>query len=79
MEMKDEKERKELLERGREIWRRWRIGVEEDLMFDEERRIRWRMMERVRMKRGKGRHAVVSGERMCVEVRNGYGRKAKER
>lgn len=68
VKMEDEKERKELLEMGREIWKRWRIGVEKDLTL-EERRIRWGMMEKARSERVKGRHAVVSGKRMWMEGR----------
>lgn len=33
----------------------------------EERRIRWRMMERARVEKVKGRHALVSGRRMWIE------------
>lgn len=63
MEMENEEDRKELLEMGRVLWRRWKIGVEEDLTL-EERRIRWRM-ERARIERV--RHAVVSGRRMWIK------------
>lgn len=64
VEMEEEEDKKELLGKGGKIWRRWRIGIEEDLTL-EEKRIRWRMMERVRRGRVRGRH-VIKGKRIWL-------------
>lgn len=41
-----------MLEKGREIRRMWKIGVDEDLSM-EERKIRWRLVEKNKDRRGK--------------------------
>lgn len=45
--------RKELLKKVWEIRRNWEIGVDEDLIM-EERKVRWKLVEKARMERVKG-------------------------
>ncbi|EFN60625.1 hypothetical protein EAG_01009 [Camponotus floridanus] len=58
--MEKSKNREELLERGGEISRNWGTGMDEDLAM-EERKIRWRLVERAREERAKGN--AVMGRR----------------
>ncbi|EFN62020.1 hypothetical protein EAG_08491 [Camponotus floridanus] len=57
--------RKELLEKGWEIRKNWGVGVDEDLTM-EERQVRWKLVERVRMERAKGRVVVTTNRRVWV-------------
>lgn len=56
-------DKKEVLERGEEIGRRWGVGVDEDLSM-EERRLRWKMVEAARKERAKGKRAVVTNREL---------------
>lgn len=68
VEIENERDREELLEMGRMIWRRWGVGVEEDLTL-EERRIRWKISERARRERMKGREVDLRGRKLWVDGR----------
>lgn len=63
VEMEDKKDKRELLENGRMMWRRWEVGVDEDLTR-EERKIRWLMLERARKERKRGKEVMVRGRRI---------------
>jgi len=64
--MKKLEEKKELLERGWEIRRNWGVGVDEDLTL-EERKVRWKMVERARTERARGRVVVVTNRRLWID------------
>lgn len=66
VEMEDKKDERELLENGRMMWRRWEVGVDEDLTR-EQRRIRWLMLERARKERGRGKEVMVRGRRIWIK------------
>lgn len=66
VEMEDKKDERELLENGRMMWRRWEVGVDEDLTR-EEGRIRWLMLERARKERGRGKEVMVCGRRIWIK------------
>lgn len=57
-----------MLEKGEEIGRRWRVGVDEDLTMEERKR-RWRMAEMARRERAKGKKVEVSNRELRVEGR----------
>lgn len=59
------KDRIELLEKGWEIRRNWGVGIDEDLTM-EERRVRWRLIERARLERAKGNVVVTINRRIWV-------------
>lgn len=71
----------ELLEKGWEIRRNWSVGIDEDLTM-EERRVRWKLVERTRKERAKGKTVVTTNRRIWVDgkawewdnERNGWGR-----
>lgn len=57
-----------MLEKGEEIGRRWRVGVDEDLTMEERKR-KWRMVEMARRERAKGKKVEVSNRELRVEGR----------
>lgn len=57
-----------MLEKGEEIGRQWRVGVDEDLTMEERKR-RWRMVEMARRERAKGKKVEVSNRELRVEGR----------
>lgn len=68
VEVEEEEDRETLLEKKGEIRRRWGIEVDEDLTM-EERKLRWRLMEKAREKRKKGRSTLVDNSRLWVDRR----------
>jgi len=60
-------DKKELLERGWEIRRNWG-GVDEDLTM-EERRVRWKLVERARAERARGGVVVTTNRRIWIDGR----------
>ena len=66
MDKKEDKE--ELLERSGMAWKKWGVGIDEDLTL-EERKMRWRLLERARAERAKGRAVVVTSRKLMVEGR----------
>ncbi|KMQ91715.1 hypothetical protein RF55_8377 [Lasius niger] len=64
MEMEEDKE--ELLEKSGEIRRKWEIIVDEDLTWDE-RRLKWRIAEKARVERRRGRKVVNDNRRIWIE------------
>jgi len=61
-----ERDRDEILERREEIWGRWRMEVDEDLTA-EERKMKWRIKERARLEKAKGRKVHFDSRRLWVE------------
>lgn len=57
-----------MLEKGEEIGRRWRVGVDEDLTMEERKR-RWRKVEMAKRERAKGKKVEVSNRELRVEGR----------
>lgn len=68
MQMEKVKDKKEVLEKGTEIGRLWRVGVDEDLSM-EERRKRWKMVEAARREKARGRRVEMNNREMWVEGR----------
>ena len=66
IEVKEEEDREELLEKKNEVRRRWGIGVDEDLTM-EERKLRWRLVEKAKEERSKGRSTLVDNRRLWVD------------
>ncbi|EZA49325.1 hypothetical protein X777_12355 [Ooceraea biroi] len=66
VEMMKRGDRRKLLEKKGEAWRRWRIGLDEDLTM-EERRVRWRLMERAKMERDRGKEVKVENRKITIE------------
>ncbi|XP_024882798.1 golgin subfamily A member 6-like protein 22 [Temnothorax curvispinosus] len=78
VEMEDEKERAELLEKYWEFRQRWGIGVDEDLTM-EERRMKWRIMEKARVEKEKGRGVRTDNRRIWVEGKEIFWNEEKEK
>lgn len=70
-----ELEKKEdVLKKGEKIGKLWRVGVDEDLTRDGERRRRWRMVETARKKGAKEKRVKVSNRELRVEGGSGTKR-----
>lgn len=65
VKMEKLRDRAEVLERGWEIRRNWRVGVDEDLTM-EEKRIRWKLVERARSERARGNVVVMSNKKVWI-------------
>jgi len=61
--MSEGEDKEEIMDKKEEIWERWRVSVEEDLSR-EERKLRWRIREKARAKRRRGKRVVYEGERI---------------
>lgn len=59
VELEEEKEREEILGMREVFWRKFRASVDEDLSM-KERRIRWRIIEKAREERRKGKKVRVT-------------------
>lgn len=68
VEMEERRDKKELLEKGEEIGRLWRIGVDENLSMEKRKR-RWRMMETAGRERAMRKRVEVSNRELRVEGR----------
>lgn len=66
LEKKEDKE--EVIEKGDEIGRVWRVGMDEDLTMEERKR-RWRLVEKIRQERAKESRVEVSNRELRVEGR----------
>ncbi|KMQ85347.1 hypothetical protein RF55_16172 [Lasius niger] len=66
--MEEKGDRDEILEKRGEIGRRWRMEVDEDLTR-EERKMKWRIRERARLERGRGKKVVFDTRGLWVEGR----------
>ncbi|CAL1688684.1 unnamed protein product [Lasius platythorax] len=64
--MEKEEDKEELLERSGEIRRKWEIIVDKDLTR-EEKRLRWRIVEKARMERRRRRKVVNDNRRIWIE------------
>ncbi|XP_024893163.1 golgin subfamily A member 6-like protein 2 [Temnothorax curvispinosus] len=68
MELDEEEDKEEVIEKCDEIWRRWKIGVDEELTF-EERAYRHKLVEKAREERMKGSSVVLTNRRMWINGR----------
>lgn len=68
VEMEEIANKEEVLERGKEIGRRWGVEMDEDLSMGE-RRMRWRMVEAARKERTKRKRTVVTNRDRRIEGR----------
>ncbi|EZA48020.1 hypothetical protein X777_14461 [Ooceraea biroi] len=59
--MRGRGDKEDLMEKGGEAWRRWGIGIDENLTI-EERRMRWRLLERA-----KGKIVKVENRKMEID------------
>ncbi|KMQ90574.1 hypothetical protein RF55_9650 [Lasius niger] len=66
--MEKGEDRDEVLGRKGEIWRRWKMVVDEDLTR-EERKMKWRIKEKARLERNKGNWVVFDSKRIWIEDR----------
>lgn len=66
VEMEEKEDKEKLLEIGWEIKRTWGIGIDEDLTM-EERRARWRIVERARLEKARMRRVESSNRELWVE------------
>ncbi|EZA52002.1 hypothetical protein X777_09436 [Ooceraea biroi] len=66
VEMRRRGDKRDLLEKRGEAWRRWGIGIDKDLTM-EERRIRWRLLERAKVEKAKGKKVKVENRRIVIE------------
>lgn len=62
-EMEKEGDKEELLEKRGEIRSKWEVIVDEDLTM-EERKLKWRIVEKARMERRKGRKEVINNRKI---------------
>ncbi|XP_071641854.1 uncharacterized protein [Temnothorax longispinosus] len=67
-ELEEEEDKEEVIERCDEIWRRWEIGVDEELTL-EERAYRHKLVERAREERTRGNAVVLTNRRMWINGR----------
>lgn len=68
VELKKIKAKKEVLGKGEEIGRLWRVGINVDLTMEERKR-RWRIVEMARKKRAKEKKVEVSNKELRMESR----------
>ena len=66
VELDNEEDRERVLERRTELWGRWRIQIDKDLTM-EERRTRWRLVERARKERREGKKVVVTNRKLWIK------------
>lgn len=66
LEKKEDKE--EVIEKGDEIGKVWRVGMDEDLTMKERKR-RWRLVKKTRQERAKESRVEVSNREQRVEDR----------
>lgn len=71
VEMANEEDKEEVLERGGEIRRKWGMGVGENLTM-EERKMRWKIMEAAKRERARRRRVMVTNRELWVEGRRWY-------
>ncbi|EFN60537.1 hypothetical protein EAG_08211 [Camponotus floridanus] len=63
--MAKKRDREGILERGGKINRDWGIRVDEDLTM-EERKVRWRLVEKARIEKARGNEVEVGNRKMWV-------------
>jgi len=66
--MSEGEDKEEIMGRREKIWDGWGVSVEEDLS-KEERKVRWRVREKAREERRRGKKVVYEGERIWIEGR----------
>lgn len=68
MKLEKKKDKEEVLEKGEEIGRLWRVEMDEDLMM-EKRKGRCRIVEMARRERAKGKKMELSNRELRMESR----------
>lgn len=68
MKLEKKKDKEEVLEKGEEIRRLWRVEMDEDLMMEKRKR-RCRMVEMARRERAKGKKMELSNRELRMESR----------
>lgn len=68
MKLEKKKDKEEVLEKGEEIGRLWRVEMDEDLMMEKRKR-RCRMVEMARRERAKGKKMELSNRKLRMESR----------
>lgn len=66
VEMDKEEDTKDLLEKDKESRRRWGIEIDEDLTL-KERKLRWRLVEKAREERAKGKEVTMTSRKIWIE------------
>ncbi|XP_029054735.2 vicilin-like seed storage protein At2g18540 [Osmia bicornis bicornis] len=66
MELEEEEDRNVLLGKKNDIWEKWRAVIEEDLS-SEERKQKWRIKEKAREERFKGKRVEYNNRRIWIE------------
>lgn len=66
VELEKKEDKEEVIEKGEEIGRIWRVEVDEDLTMEERKR---RVVKKARQERAKGRRGQVSNRELRVEGR----------
>jgi len=61
-----------------EVWRRWGVSIDEDLTM-EERSYRWKIREKARLERWKGRRVEISNRGIWIEGKEWYWNKEEKR
>lgn len=67
VEMEDEKDKAELLERHWELKQKWGIEVDEDLTM--EKRMRWKILQKARVERKRERRVFIDNRRIWIKGR----------
>lgn len=68
VELEELRDKEEVLRKGEEIEKLWRMGIDEDMSMEEKRR-RWRMMEAARRERARVKRMELSNRELWVEGR----------
>ena len=78
VEMKEERDKEELWGKKEEVWRRWGVSIDEDLKM-EERSYRWKIREKARLERWKGRRVEISNRGIWIEGKEWYWNREEKR
>lgn len=68
VELEELRDKEEVLRKGEEIGKLWRMRIDEDMSMEEKRR-RWRMMEAARRERARVKRMELSNRELWVEGR----------
>lgn len=68
MEFEKKRDKEEILEKGKEIGRLWRVGIDENLTMEERKR-RWRMVEVAKRETSRRKKMEANNRKLRVEGR----------
>lgn len=77
VEMEDEKDKAELLERHWELKQKWGIEVDEDLTM--EKRMRWKILQKARVERKRERRVFIDNRRIWIKGREIFWEEEEEK